>query len=55
MMIVDAGGLPPSVGTAPANPHESQLVQSTVDFMIGERLTEGLVGDKAYDSDKLDA
>lgn len=38
-----------------ANPHESTLVQSLFDFMLTEEKPERIIGDKAYDSDKLDA
>lgn len=55
MVIVDARGLPVSVRTCSASPHESQLVQSMFDFMLAEAGPEKLIGDKAYDSDELDA
>jgi len=54
MIMVDAKGLPISVSTGSANPHESTLVQQLFDFMLSSDLPEKLVGDKAYDSDKLD-
>ena len=40
--------------TASASPHESQLVQRLFDFMLTEEDPERIIGDKAYDSDKLD-
>ena len=55
MVIVDARGLPMAVDTMSATPHESQLVQRMFDFMLSNRLPERLIGDKAYDSDRLDA
>lgn len=53
MVLVDARGLPVSVDTTSASPHESQLVQRLFDFMLTEERPERLIGDKAYDSDKL--
>lgn len=55
MVLVDARGLPVSVETASASPHESQLVQQLFDFMLTESPPERIIGDKAYDSDRLDA
>ena len=54
MVLVDARGLPVAVDTAPANPHESGLVQRLFDFMLIEQTPERIIGDKAYDSDPLD-
>lgn len=53
MVMVDARGLPMSVTTSSARPHESQLVQAMFDFMLSDKDPERLIGDKAYDSDKL--
>ncbi|MCB9866040.1 MAG: IS5 family transposase [Phycisphaerales bacterium] len=55
MVLVDARGLPVAVDTASASPHESQLVQRLFDFMLTNDAPERIVGDKAYDSDGLDA
>jgi transposase len=55
MIIVDARGWPMAVDTMSASPHESQLVQRMFDFMLSSRMPERLIGDKAYDSDQLDA
>jgi transposase len=55
MLLVDAAGLPVAAYSASATPHESRLVQGLFDFMASPRLPERLVGDKAYDSDALDA
>ena len=55
MVLVDARGLPVAVDTAPAGPHESQLVQSLFQFMLTRETPPRVIGDKAYDSDKLDA
>jgi transposase len=54
MVLVDARGLPVAVDTTSASPHESQLLQRLFDFMLTEQKPERIVGDKAYDSDKLD-
>lgn len=54
MVLVDARGLPVSVETMSAGPHESQLVQQLFDFMLASQLPQRVIGDKAYDSDALD-
>jgi transposase len=55
MAIADATGLPLAVHTASASPHEVTLVEATVDAIVTVGLPERLVGDRAYDSDPLDA
>ena len=55
MIMVDARGLPIAVKTGSASPHESKLVEPLFEFMASVDLPERLIGDKAYDSDKLDA
>jgi transposase len=55
MVLVDARGLPVAIDTAPANRSESHLVQQLLDFMLPAELPQRIVGDKAYDSDALDA
>ena len=56
MVLVDARGLPVAVDTAPANRAENRLVQQLFDFMLPtESPPSRVVGDKAYDSDALDA
>lgn len=50
---MDAQGLSVAVDTMSAQPHESQLVQRLFDFMLTEK--KRVIGDRAYDSDKLDA
>ena len=55
MGIVDRGGLPLAASTHAANHHEVTLVQLTFDFYMIEAKPENLIGDKAYDSDHLDA
>ena len=55
MAIVDRHGLPLAVSTHAAQHHEVTLVQLTFDFYMIEAKPEKLIGDKAYDSDGLDA
>ena len=55
MVLVDARGLPVAVDTAPANRHESHLVQRMFDFMLPADKPDRIIGDKAYDDDALDA
>jgi transposase len=55
LAIVDRHGLPLSVSTHAANHHEVTLVQLSFDFYMIEAKPENLIGDKAYDSDALDA
>ena len=54
MAIVDRHGLPLAVTTHAANHHEVKLVQLSFDFYMIEAFPEVLIGDRAYDSDKLD-
>jgi transposase len=54
MVLVDARGLPVAVDTMSAAPHECTLVQGLFDFMLTQGPPERIVGDKAYDSDRLD-
>ncbi len=54
MAIADSGGLPVSVRIESASPHEVTLVEATVDSRFTSKKPKKIVGDKAYDSDKLD-
>ena len=54
MVLVDARGLPVAIDTTSASPHESRLVQRLFDFMLTEETPKRVIGDKAYDSDRLD-
>ena len=54
MVLVDARGLPVAIDTTSATPHESQLVQRLFDFMLTAETPPRVIGDKAYDSDRLD-
>jgi transposase len=55
MVLVDARGLPVAVDTASASPHETKLVQQLFEFMLSSERPERIIGDRAYDSDPLDA
>ena len=54
MVLVDARGLPVAVDTTSASPHESQLVQRLFEFMLTAEVPPRVIGDKAYDSERLD-
>jgi transposase len=54
MVLVDARGLPVAVDTRNATPHDSTLVQGHFDFMLTLDAPQRIIGDKAYDSDRLD-
>ncbi len=54
MVLVDARGLPVAIDTTSASPHESRLVQHLFGFMLTEETPKRVIGDKAYDSDRLD-
>lgn len=55
MLLVDAKGLPVAAYTTQAGPHESHAVQGLFDFMATSKTPPRIIGDKAYDSDRLDA
>jgi len=55
MAVADRSGLPVSVCIASASPHETALVQSVLDQRFLADKPKRLIGDKAYDSDPLDA
>jgi IS5 family transposase len=52
--MADSSSLPLSVCAASASPHESKLVEKTIEARFIEEKPERLIGDKAYDSDALD-
>ena len=54
MAICDANGLLIALAVTSANPHESRLVDTAIDGKVLSDFPKVLVGDKAYDSDKLD-
>ena len=55
MAMADGAGLPLAISIASASPHEVTLVDATLDACFAPDLPERLIGDKAYDSDSLDA
>jgi transposase len=55
MAVVDGNGLPVGVRIESASPHEVKLVESTLDAVATTGSPERIIGDKAYDSDALDA
>lgn len=54
MAIADGHGLPIAVYVASASPHETKLVEPTLQSCCAPRLPKRLMGDLAYDSDPLD-
>jgi transposase len=54
MVIVGHHGLPLAFGMHMVNHHEIIQVQLSADFYMIEAKPDHLVGDRAYDSDKLD-
>ncbi len=55
MAVADSHGLPVGLCIESASPHEVKLVDSTLVEMVIPEAPRNLVGDNAYDSDKLDA
>ena len=54
MAVADPAGLPVAVCAESATPHEVTLVQQTLAELFVTEPIERLVGDNAYDSDRLD-
>jgi len=54
MAIADTSGLPVAAYVESASPHEVKLVEDTIDSGFTRHAPDKLIGDKAYDSDKLD-
>ena len=54
MAIGDRHGLPVAIHVASASPHEVTLVDATLAARFVKELPARLIGDKAYDSDRLD-
>lgn len=54
MGIADGHGLPVAVRAESASPAEVKLVEQTLEERIVADVPERLIGDKAYDSDRLD-
>ena len=55
MAVADRSGLPLAVHTAGASPHEVILVEETLKAGFNQQKPKRLIGDRAYDSDPLDA
>lgn len=55
MVVGDAAGLPVAAYVASASPHEVTLVEETLEASWSDSEPDVLIGDKAYDSAKLDA
>ncbi len=55
MAVADGHGLPVAICTESASPAEVKLVSQTVEQRFVAEVPERLIGDKAYDSDRLDA
>ena len=54
MAIADGHGLPLAVHVASASPHETKLVELTLDQRFLAETPECMIGDRAYDSDPMD-
>jgi transposase len=54
MAVADRNGLPVSVCIESATPHEVTLATSTLLQMVVPEAPQNLIGDNAYDSDRLD-
>lgn len=54
MAIADRSGLPVAAGIASASPHETTLVEETIDNSFLKHAPDRLIGDRAYDSNVLD-
>jgi transposase len=55
MAIADRHGRPVAIYTDSATPHEVTLVEATLAHRLVQKTPERLIGDKAYESDQLDA
>src|ERR1700719_1531692 len=55
MAISDGHGLPVAIHVASASPHEVTLVDATLAASFLDTLPTRLIGDRGYDSDRLDA
>jgi transposase len=55
MALADCSGLPLAVHVASASPHEVTLIEATLEASFLAEKPERLIGDRAYDSDRLDA
>jgi transposase len=55
MAVADRSGLPLAIHTENASAHEVRLVRNTLVERFTDETPQRLIGDKAYDSDPLDA
>ena len=55
MAVADGAGFPVAISVGSASPHEVRLVEDTLDKRLLNEKPERLIGDRAYDSDPLDA
>lgn len=55
MAVADARGTPVAIYLASASPHETTLVAPTLAARFTKQAPQRLIGDRAYDSDPLDA
>jgi transposase len=55
MAMADRHGLPVACGIASGQRHEATLVKDLLNSRFVEEKPQNLIGDKAYDSNKLDA
>ncbi len=55
MVVADLNGLPLAADAASARPHEVTLVRDTLQARFTRERPRRLIGDRAYDSDPLDA
>ena len=55
MAVADRTGLPIAVRVGAATPHEVTLVEATLEARFLAAMPARLIGDRAYDSDPLDA
>ena len=55
MAVADSAGTPIAIHTASASPHEITLIEGTIEQRFTADHPERLIGDRAYDSDPLDA
>ena len=55
MAVADGAGFPVAISVGSASPHEVKLVEETLEKRFIDEKPERLIGDRAYDSDPLDA
>ena len=53
--MADSSGLPLAVSVTSASPHEVTLVEQALESRFVDEKPKRLIGDRAYDSDSLDA